>query len=412
MSYQPNLIKKLFHGFRRTLAKNWLSFWHPLQIGITGSQGKTSTTQILAQILNHFGQTVVTDINLDTNFNVPITALKVTPWTKYVVWELGIDHIGEMSQHLKIAKPSIGIITGISSVHSDKEHLGSLENIIKEKRVLIEKLPRDKNGGVAILNYDDKNVRLMKNFTSAKVIFYGSNKENCQYYFEPKSIKVTLTGTSFNLIDKNANQSIPVRTKLIGSHFAYNFTAVYTALSTITKNEKRKNSIFQAVAEKIEPLKGRMNIEKGPYKTLILNDSLRANPKSTEEGIKTFYQIGYENGRKIAVLGVMGELADPISDHKKTGDVLSSFPPDIVIGVGDYRKYTLEQAINNGFPKKNTFYAQDFFQAAKILKKIIKPGDFIYLKGSLLRNLYRIIKILNNQPICCTKELCPYEHCR
>jgi UDP-N-acetylmuramoyl-tripeptide--D-alanyl-D-alanine ligase len=410
--YQPSFIKRLYHQTRRFLAKKWLSLCHPIQIAITGSQGKTSTTQILAKVLSQINKTVVTDINLDTTFNVPITALKVTPWTKYVVFELGVDHIGEMEKHLEIVKPKIGVITGISPVHTDGEHFGSLENLIKEKRKLIENLPDKKSGGVAILNYDDENVRKMAPFTKAKVIFYGSSKKNCQYYFDKNSVKVTLKGTSFKIISINLKKSQLISTKLIGLHHPSNLTAVFAILKTLFPHNPKINSIFKTIVSKIEPLRGRMNIEKGPMETILLNDCLRANPKSTDEGLKTFYKIDYKKGRKIAILGVMGELYDPIKEHKNTAKTLIKYPPDIVVGVGEFRKYTIDEARNLGFPKERLFFAKDVFEAADILKKIIKPGDFLYLKSSLLRNLWRIIKILNNQPICCHKELCPYEHCR
>jgi len=449
MSYQPKGLKKLYHQTRRFLAKNWLQFCHPTQIAITGSQGKTNTSQTLAKILSQIDKTVITDINLDTNFNVPITALKVTPWTKYVVFELGVDHIGEMDRHLEIVKPKIGVITGISPVHTDREHFGSLENLIKEKRKLIENLPDEKSGGVAILNYDDENVRRMAPFTKAKVIFYGSDKKNCQYYFDKNSVKVTLSGTSFRIYcppsisnseaefisesrnchpelvsgspkkmlkqlqhDKKIINSFIISTKLIGLHHPSNLTAVFAILKTLFPNNPKIDSIFTTIVSKIEPFRGRMNIEKGPMETILLNDSLRANPKSTDEGLKTFYQIDYKKGRRIAVLGVMGELYDPINEHKKTAKTLVNYPPDIVVGVGEYRKYTIEEAKKLGFPKEKLFFAKDVFEAAEILKKIIKPGDFLYLKSSLLRNLWRIVKILNNQPICCHQEFCPYEHCK
>jgi len=412
MSYQPSGLKKLYHQTRRFLAKNWLSFFNPTQIAITGSQGKTATTQTLAKVLSKIAPTVVTDVNLDTTFNVPITALKVTPWTKYVVFELGVDHIGEMEKHLEIVKPKIGVITGISPVHTDSEHFGSLENLIKEKRKLIENLPDQKDGGVAILNYDDENVRNMAPVTKAKVIFYGSSKKNCQYYYDKNSVKVNLTGTSFKLFSTSFNQFQPVSAKLIGLHHPSNLTAVFAILKTLFPKNPNIDSIFATIVSKIEPLRGRMNMEKGPAGTILLNDCLRANPKSTDEGLKTFYQIDYKSGRKIAILGVMGELYDPINEHKNTAKTLLSYPPDIVVGVGDYRKYTIDEAKNLGFPKERLFFAKDVFEAAEILKKIIKPGDFLYLKSSLLRNLWRIIKILNNQPICCRKEFCPYEHCK
>ena len=235
-----------------------------------------------------------------------------------------------MEKHLEIVKPKIGVITGISPVHTDSEHFGSLENLIKEKQKLIENLPDEKSGGVAILNYDDENVRRMAPFTKAKVIFYGSDKKNCQYYFDKNSVKVTLSGTSFRIYcppsisnseaefisesrnchpelvsgspkkmlkqlqhDKKIINSFIISTKLIGLHHPSNLTAIFTILKTLFPNNPKIDSIFYAIAAKIEPFRGRMNIEKGPMETILLNDSLRANPKSTDEGLKTFYQIEY-----------------------------------------------------------------------------------------------------------------------
>lgn len=410
MSYKPRGLKKIYHKIKRLMARKWLSLFNPLQIAVGGSYGKTSITQFLAQILKSEGNTVVTDVNLDTNFNVPITALKVKPWTKYIVWELGVDHIGEMKMHFEIAKPKIGIVNGISPVHTDKEHFGSVENLIREEKKLIEFLPDKNNGGIAILNFDDENVRKMADSTKAKVIFYGTDKKNCAVYFNHKNIKISLKGTKFILKYKNKNYLF--KTKLIGIHQAYNFSAIFTALISIFNNKKKSYTLIKNSLKDIKPLRGRMNIEKGPLKTILLNDSLRANPKSVDEGLKTFYEIRYKKGKKIAILGIMGELYDPISEHKKTAKVLINFPPDIVIGIGNYRKYTLEEAVKLGFPKEKIFYAENVMEAAEILKKIIKKGDFLYLKGSLLRNLWRIIKILNNEKICCDEEICPYEHCR
>jgi UDP-N-acetylmuramyl pentapeptide synthase len=289
----------------------------------------------------------------------------------------------------------------------------------------------------------------MAPFTKAKVIFYGSDKNHCQFYFDKNSIKVSVEGTIFKLTKNTSlknchpelvsgsqnDKEIMISTKLIGLHHPSNLTAVYAVLKTLFPKDKNIDSIFSTIVSKIEPLRGRMNIEKGPMKTILLNDSLRANPKSTDEGLKTFYKINHsfsnhpellshpelvsgsqkiksQKPRKIAILGVMGELYDPILEHKKTAQTLIKYPPDIVIGVGEYRRYTIDELIKLGFPKNKAYYVKDVFQAAEILKKILKPGDFIYLKSSLLRNLWRIIKILNGEKVCCHAELCPYEHCK
>lgn len=402
-SYEPKGIRKLFHTSRRWLAKNWLSLFNPLQIGITGSQGKTNTAQLIAKILSHFGSTVVTDINLDTIYNVPITAFKVKPWTKYLVWELGIDQPGEMDKHLQIAKPTIGIITGISPVHTDSEHLGSLENLIKEKRKLIKALPKN---GIAILNFDDENVKEMATHTKAQVLFYGIDKKSDVY---ASDIKVSLKKTSFILHDKK--NSINISTQLIGVHHVYTIMSTYLLVKTLFPKNPQPIDTFKKVVADLTPLQGRMNVETGPIGIIVLNDSLRANPQSVLVGLKTLSAIDYQKGKKIAVLGVMGELENPALEHEKTGQQIVEYKPDITICLGDWRKYTYDSAIKNGYPKDKIYYVKNVFQAAEILKKVIKKGDLIYLKGSFLRNLKRVLQILDGKEVCCRADICPYEHC-
>lgn len=169
--------------------------------------------------------------------------------------------------------------------------------------------------------------------------------------------------------------------------------------------------IFQEKISHIKPLRGRMNMEKGPLNTTLLNDSLRANPQSTNTGLKTLELIKYEKGKKIAVIGEMGELEHPEAEHRKTGELLSKLNIDFVIGIGPLRKFTIDEAIKNGFPKEKTAYAEDIFQAAKLLESMLKPRDLWYLKGSLLRNYKRIVQLLNNENVCCKEVMCPYEHC-
>ena len=145
--------------------------------------------------------------------------------------------------------------------------------------------------------------------------------------------------------------------------------------------------------------------------TILLNDSLRANPHSTNAGLKTLEMIEYSTGKKIAVIGEMGELEHPEQEHKKTGELLAKLKIDFVIGIGPLRKYTIDEAIKQGFPKEKTAYAEDVFQASELLKSTLQSGDLWYLKGSLLRNYKRIIQLLNNEKICCSQVMCPYEHC-
>ncbi len=385
--YTPPAHKHLFHMTRRFIAKRWLSLMPALQIAVTGSQGKTNTTQTIYGILKQIGLTVVTDINLDTIYNVPITALRVRPSTKFAIFELGVDHPGEMDKHLEIVKPKIAVVTGISPVHTDADHLGSLENLIKEKRKLIEALPKN---GYAILNYDDENVRKMAPFTKAKILWYGTDKKHCDIW--ANKLNVSLEGTAFSLNGQ------PVTTRLIGKHHIYTIMTAYLVYKLMVDNNQFPLVLtdFNQFLSNVIPLPGRMSVEPGPLGTTVLNDSLRANPSSTASGLQTLSEIEYKGGRKIAVLAEMGELADPVEEHKKIGRLIGRLKINFLIGIGPYQKYTVEEAVKSGMAKQNVFWVRDVNGSAEILKKIICADDLIYLKGSLHKGLWKITTIISS----------------
>jgi UDP-N-acetylmuramoyl-tripeptide--D-alanyl-D-alanine ligase len=387
----------------------------PFTIAITGSQGKTNTAYILSKL---FPKAVVTDIDLDTIYNVPITALKIKQVKQLAIFELGIDHIGEMEKHLKIIKPNISIITGISPVHADEEHLGSLDKIIEEKRKMIEILtPADS----AILNFDDKNVREMSTHTKAKVFFYGSDKEQTYVYTDANlktgdNYKLTTGGTTFNIYVNN--KKLVIHTKLIGVHHISNIMASYIAFTLVNKDkfhdQEEMDQEFINLIKDIEPLKGRMRLEDGPQGLKILDDSLRANITSTKLGLLTFNEIESNIGRKIAVIGEMGEIGELEEEiHSELGRYISELKNiDYVIGIGPLLKITQQEAFKNGMADTKFYWAKDILVASGILKLIAKENDIIYLKASLLRHLERILLILQEKEVNCSVLSCPlYNKC-
>jgi len=419
MSHQPNKLKQNFHNVRRFIAKNWLQIMPTTQIALTGSFGKTTTTNIIYKLLREIlssNKISVTDINLDTTYNVPITALKVKPWTKVALFELGVDHVNEMSQHLEIVHPNIAIVTGITPVHTDSEHFGSLENLIKEKRKLIEALPEN---GYAILNYDDEIVRSMAKHTKAKILWYGSNSKTCDLWIDQDSVKLDLKGLCFKLFfSKNLNKLFLtnynhfqlITTSLIGLHHTHTIMAsllTIIALSKITKQSILFDDLIKVI-KTIIPLQGRMSLENGPMGTTILNDSLRANPASTASGLKTLSEFEIGSHRKFAVLAEMGELQDSKTEHEKIGQLIAKLKIDYLIAIGPWQKYTANQAVKNGMPQNNVYWTKDVQSAATILKPLIKSGDLIYLKGSLLRHVNRILLLLDGKTVGCQAILCPF----
>ncbi len=403
MTFKSRWHRKLFHETRRRIAKIWLKL-HPqiTIIGITGSYGKTNTTQAITQVLSEKFKTLQTDINLDTIYNLPITLLRLRSYHQKLVLEYGIDKIGEMDHfHLSLVKPKIAVMTGITPVHADKEHLGSLKNIINEKGRLLEILPKD---GLAILNYDDPSVHQMAKKTKAKVIWYGFN-EKAEFWAD--RVRVTLKGTHFRL--HHNNSLVKLETNLVGKHFVH--SCLIAAIIGLNQGLS-----WQEIArglKKIKPLQGRVSIERGPKGSVLINDSLRANPVSTKVGLELLSELKTEY-KKIAVLGEMGELGKfAQKEHQEIGELTAKLKIDYLIAIGPLQKLTAQAAIKGGMNQKQVFWVADILEAAKRLAGIINKNDLLYLKGSRLRHLERLLLVLRGQKVNCRLPFCHfYHHCR
>jgi len=395
--------KQPFHQSRRFIAKLWLHFFpHLTIIGITGSYGKTNTTRAIAQVLSEKYKTLQTDLDLDTIYNLPITILKLRPWHQKLVLEMGVDHKNEMDFHLSLVKPSIAVVTGINPTHSEPELLGSLEGVIKEKRKLLQILPKD---GLAILNWDDENVWKMARFTKAKVLKCGTSPK-CDFWAD--KIKVDFSGTSFIL--HYENKKFAIKTGLVGRHFIHECLAA----AAVGINQGLTWGQIKNGLSKLKPLAGRLSIEKGPKGTILINDVLRANPASTIAGLQTLVDLPTlraAQGRRIAVLGEMGELGELAQEeHRRVGKEVAGLKIDYLVSVGPLQKLTAEEAIKSGMKKNQVFWVENVAQAARILERLLSVGDLFYLKGSLLRHMERIPLILNGEEVGCKVTSCHFYH--
>ncbi|MFC1727778.1 UDP-N-acetylmuramoyl-tripeptide--D-alanyl-D-alanine ligase [Patescibacteria group bacterium] len=396
--------KQPFHQARWQIARLWYRHFSNLTtIAITGSYGKTSTSRAVAVVLSQKYQTLMTDINLDTVYNLPITLLKLRSFHQKLVLELGVDHRGEMNSYLELVKPSVGVLTGITPVHSEPELLGSLSGIIEEKGTLLEKLP---NNGVAILNRDDPQVVKMAQKSKAQVIWYGLGKKSD---FWADDIRVDTKGTSFTVhCDTAPYRSKPVRVKtgLIGRHFVQ----VCLVAVAIGRREGISWPLIKTGLAKIKPLQGRVNLEKGPLGSTLINDSLRANPVSTIAGLQLLKDLPTK-GKRIAVLGEMGELGSSAKEsHQKVGQKVAELKIDYLVCVGPLQKHAAESALKLGMKQSQVFWVKDVFAATEALRKVLKKDDLFYLKGSLLRHMERVLLILNNDKVGCRVTSCHYYH--
>jgi len=393
--------KQFLHQIRRNLAKFWLKFFPNLTIiGVTGSYGKTNTTRAIATVLTEKYRTLQTDLNLDTIYNLPITILKLQPGMQKLVLEYGVDHRGEMDLHLNLVKPIIVVLTGINPTHSEPELLGSVDGIIKEKGKLLQALSKN---DWAVLNWDDVKVRQMVNMTQAKIIKYGTTSD-CDCWAD--DITIDLSGTRFTL--HYQKEKYPMTTGLVGQHFV----AVCLAAVVVGRLQNLSWLEIKAGLKALKPLQGRLNIEKGPKGSILINDALRANPASTLAGLKVLSSLPTK-GSRIAILGEMGELGDSAElEHRRIGQEIAKLKIDYLISIGPLQKLTAQEAVNNGMKKERVFWVVNVSQAADLLRKILKKGDLIYLKGSLLKHLERVLIILQGQPVGCKVTSCHnYNQC-
>ncbi|MEX0621732.1 MAG: UDP-N-acetylmuramoyl-tripeptide--D-alanyl-D-alanine ligase [Candidatus Woykebacteria bacterium] len=379
-------IKSIYHSLRRLIAKLWLFLHKEVEIiGITGSYGKTNTTEAIATVLSEKFKVLKTDTNLDTRYNIPITILKLSDHQKLVL-EYGIDRIGEMDYHLSVAKPKVAVITGITPVHADSSHLGSLENIVKEKSKLALSVPND---GWVVANWDDQLARRMGERAKKRTIFFGRNRYHCEFW--ASHIKTNFKGTSFKFHFRNTSHSVNL--SLVGAHHVY--TAMAAAVVGVISGMRWRE--IKAGLSKLEPLEGRGNIVPGPRETVLLNDSRRSNPASAVAGLQTLADLPAK--RKIAVLGEMGELGKyEVEGHRNVGKKAAQTKPDYLVCVGSATKYIAEEA-KKGMRKDQVILTRDVFEAAGVLSGILQKGDLWYLKGSLLKHLERIPLILEGKDV-------------
>lgn len=381
-----NILKQIFHYIRRVVAKIWIIFHRKVEIvGVTGSYGKTNTAEAIATVLSEDFSVLQTDTNLDTRYNIPITVLKLSKEQKLVL-EYGVDRPHEMDYHLFVAKPMMAIITGITPVHADKSHLGSLENIIREKSKLASAVP--KNGWV-VINWDDQLARQIAEKAKGKVIFFGRNRYHCEFW--ASHVKTGFKGTTFKFHFRNSSHNVHV--PLIGKHHIY--TAMAAAIVGVLSGMKWRE--IKTGLTKLKVLEGRGSIGPGPKDTIILNDSRRANPASAVAGLQTLADLPAK--RKIAVIGEMGELGKYEEEgHRNVGKKAAQTKPDFLICVGSATKYIADEA-RRGMKKNQVILVRDVFEAAGVLSGILKKGDLWYLKGSLLKHLERIPLILDGREV-------------
>ncbi|MBZ4686997.1 MAG: UDP-N-acetylmuramoyl-tripeptide--D-alanyl-D-alanine ligase [Clostridia bacterium] len=345
-------------------------------VAITGSNGKTTTKDMVSSVLQQKFNIIKTEGNYNNEIGLPLTLLKIAEDTQAAVVEMAMRGLGQIKYLCEIASPDVGIITNIGPVHY--ELLGSMENIAKAKGELIEGLP---DNGLAIVNGEDTWCRRIASSFSGRIITYGFSKESA---IRAEKIKLENFSTSFELHFKE--EKVNIHLPLPGEHNVLNSLAaaavgIYFGLS------------LQEIAQGLNSVKissMRLEVTEGPRKSIIINDSYNANPVSVKASLNVLSNMS--NGRKIAVFGDMLELGQlAVEGHREVGKTVSQYKLDYLITVGNLAQEIAREAIRTGMPQERVYQFDETEAAAKILSKILIKDDIVLIKGSRSMKMEEIL---------------------
>lgn len=371
--------KKPFHRARFFLAKQMAkTMSQEAFIGITGSVGKTTTTQACQLVLAQKYNTISTISDLDPVLNIPLTILKKSPKVEKVILEMGIEYPGEMEYYLSFIKPATAIVTRISIAHS--EFLGSVEQIAQEKGQLIKDLPKT---GTAILNYDDPLVRQLSEKTEAAVVYYGFNEKHCHVW--ASNIRLFNFQTKFEL--NYGVERVEIESKLLGRHQVYPLLAA----AALGINEGISLLEVKRALEQMEGAEHRLKVINGHNDSVVLDDTYNSSPAAVNEALETLNELPAR--RRIAVLGEMRELGSFSENaHREVARKLYKDKVDLVILGGGDARFVEEELINLGFIPERVESGLSNAQIVSKLLKILAKGDVVLVKASRLIRMDEIVQ--------------------
>ena len=350
-------------------------------VGVTGSVGKTSTKDIIANVVAQKYSTLKTQGNNNNNIGLPFTIFKLENQEAAVI-EMGMNHFGEISKLTKIAKPTISVITNIGTSHIG--NLGSRENILKAKLEILEGM--------------DKKILVINNDNDLLHKYYLENVENKDIEIHTYGIEndsdvmaenIILNENDSEFICNIKGEKFKIKVPVGGIHFVYNAICAATVGTLLGLNQEQiKNGI-----ETFELTKKRMDITELKNGVTIINDSYNASFESMQASLK--YLNGLNSKRKIAVLGDMFELGEFSEElHEKVGKEVVKNKIDILICCGKNAKYIVENAEKEGMKKQNIYYFETREQVEELVKKIWQSGDSILFKASNGMKFFNIVENL------------------
>ncbi|MFG2061348.1 UDP-N-acetylmuramoyl-tripeptide--D-alanyl-D-alanine ligase [Micromonospora sp. NPDC048871] len=342
-------------------------------IGLTGSSGKTTTKDLVAQLTARLGETVAPPGSFNNELGHPYTALQAGPSTRYLVLEKGARGIGHVRYLCEVAPPRISVVLNVGVSHIGE--FGSQENIALAKGELVEALPAE---GLAVLNADDPLVDAMAERTTARVVRYGEAA-----HAEVRAAEVTLDErgrAAYTLVTPEGSAS--VRLGLTGRHQVWNTLA---AAAVARELGMPLAEIAVALGELGLVSTRRMDVFERPDGVTVIDDSYNANPASMAVALRALAGVG-AGRRTLAVLGYMAELGEyEEQGHTEVGRLAAELGVDRLLVVGETAAPIHHGATSVGDWGGESVLLTDQAAAVQVLRSELRPGDVVLVKGSRYR---------------------------
>lgn len=359
---------------------------HPLQVvGITGSVGKTTTKDLLGQLLTVKGPTVVPQGSFNNEIGLPLTVLTADEHTENIVAEMGASGIGHLAYLTGIAPPDVAVVLGVGAAHLGE--FGGIDAVATAKAEIIAGLAP---GGVAVLNTDDQRVAAMADLAPGRVVTFGTVRDAQVHASE---LRVEQEGTiSFTLTDNRPDlgggAQARVALRLVGEHHVTNALAAASAALELGLTIDEVAAGLSA-ARALSP--HRMQVTHRPDGVTVIDDSYNANPDSMRAALRALAVVAGRSRRSVAVLGEMLELGPQSrAAHDEVGRLAARLDVGLLIVVGEGAEPIVDGARDERSSGSETRFVPDVAAAAELLAAELTADDVVLVKASNGSGLWRL----------------------
>jgi UDP-N-acetylmuramoyl-tripeptide--D-alanyl-D-alanine ligase len=350
-------------------------------VAVTGSNGKTTTKDLLAAVLATRLRTVANVASFNNEVGLPLTLTRIEPDTQAVVVEMGARGPGHIAALARLARPDVGVVLNVGESHLGM--FGSREAIAKAKGELVEALPAD---GTAVLNADDPQVAAMADRTVAGVVRFGLGPADVR----AGGVELDADGRARFLLHTPAG-SAPAVLPAPGEHLVGCALAAAAAAHVLGVGPADAAAGLAGAA--LSPM--RMQVLRRPDGLTVVNDAYNANPSSTAAALKTLAALGRPGGRTVAVLGEMAELGPAAAaEHDRIGRLATRLGIDRLVGVGESGRVLVNAARMEGMWPEEAEAVADADAAIALLGPTLGPGDVVLVKASRVVALDRVAEAL------------------